>query len=508
MKRFFSSPVLPLLVGAALRLLFVFKYPATGGDTILYEQFAANWLKLGKLAMGINGQPTPVDLRMPGYPAFLAIVYALTGRIAEHARVAVMIAQVLVDLASCVVIAALALVLVRLCFKTEKTNRVFLFALWLAALCPFTANYVAVPLTEIWAIFFTALAFVLLVLVATRVAGYPVFWPRGKELANKEVPKVAALAGFVVGLGTLLRPEAPLLLITTFVALAFWMFPPGHLRRWLRLCIIMGIACLVPLVPWTIRNAVSLHEFQPLAPKDTTLPSELDPKGFMAWERTWMYRVRDNYLVAWKLNDDEIHMEDIPDSAFDTPEERERVAMVLEHYNDEITWTAEEDAVFAQLASERTARHPLRTYLIIPWQRAVRIWFTPRIELVPVAGHVFPLAYQHEEDPVDQKVTILFFLGNVLYVALALWGAWKLWRCPAARPALVVLALYLVVRTAFLTTLETPEPRYVLVCFPAVLALASQVITVRMECGGSPPLSPPIPNHDSPSGSPAASNQP
>ena len=488
MKRFFSNPLLPLLAGAALRLLFVFKYPATGGDTILYEQFATNWLKLGKFAMDINGQPTPVDLRMPGYPAFLAVVYALTGRTGEHARLAVMLAQVLVDLATCVVIAALAMVLARLWAEPAKANRVFLLALWLAALCPFTANYVAVPLTEVWAVFFTALAFVLLVMVTTRVTGHTVFWPRGqKEIPDKEIGKVAALAGFVVGLGTLMRPETPLLLITTFVALAFWMLPRGHTRRWVRLCLVMGIACLVPLLPWTIRNAITLHEFQPLAPKDTTLPSEVDPKGFMAWERTWMYRVRDDYLVAWKLNDDEIHMEDIPDSAFDTREERELVAMVLDRYNDEITWTREEDAVFAQLARERTARHPLRTYLFIPWRRAVRIWFTPRIELVPVSGHVFPLAYQREEDPVDQEVTILFFLGNVLYVALALWGAWKLWQCPAARPALLVLAMYVVVRTAFLTTLETPEPRYVLECFPAVLALGALVITgTRKESTAHP----------------------
>jgi len=34
---------------------------------------------------------------------------------------------------------------------------------------------------------------------------------------------------------------------------------------------------------------------------------------------------------------------------------------------------------------------------------------------------------------------------------------------------------FMVLRTAFLTTLETPEPRYVLVCFPALIALAAQV---------------------------------
>jgi len=471
--------MLPLLAGAALRLVFVLKYPTASGDTVLYEQFATNWVKLGKLAMDIGGVATPVDLRMPGYPAFLAIVYAITGRNGEDARLAVMLAQILVDLAGCLVIAALAALLVRLCGQPGKSKRVFLFALWLAALCPFIANYVAVPLTEVWATFLTGVAFLLLVLVATAIAGTSIPLWRGREVVPRDVWKLAALAGFFVGLGALLRPETPLLLITTFVALAVWMFPQGEWKRWFALCVLMGVACLLPLIPWTIRNAITLHEFQPLAPKDTTLPSEVDPKGFMAWERTWLYRVRDNYLVAWKLNDDVINLDDIPPSAFDTPEQRDRVAAVLEQYNDDLTWNREEDAIFAQLARERTARHPLRTYLWIPLRRAERIWFTPRIELLPISGHVFPLAYQREEDPVDQEMTILFFLLGVLYIALALWGITKLWHCRAARLPVAVLLLYIVVRTAFLTTLETPEPRYVLVCFPAIIALAAQVIAGR-----------------------------
>jgi hypothetical protein len=479
MKRFFSNPWFPLLAGACLRLLFALKFPAASGDTLLYEQLARNWLKLGKLAMDINGQATPVDLRMPGYPAFLALVYAVTGRTGENARLAVMLVQVGVDLVACVVIAALAAVLVGLCGQPRISKRVFLVALWLAALCPFTANYVAVPLTEVWAVFLTAVAFLLLVVLSALVTGGVVSLPSGRALVERDSWKIAALAGVVVGVGALVRPETPLLLITTFLALAVWMLPRGEWKRWVLLCALMGFACAAPLLPWVIRNAVTLHEFQPLAPKDTTLPSEVDPKGFMAWERTWLYRVRDNYLVAWKLNDEEIHMEDIPDSAFDTPDERERVAAILETYNDEITWTSEEDAVFGQLARERTARHPLRTYLWIPSRRAGRIWFTPRIELLPISGHVFPLAYQREEDPVDQKLTILFFLVNVFYVALGLWGASKLWRCLAARPALTLLLLYIVVRTIFLTTLETPEPRYVLVCFPAVLALGAQALVGR-----------------------------
>jgi hypothetical protein len=69
-------------------------------------------------------------------------------------------------------------------------------------------------------------------------------------------------------------------------------------------------------------------------------------------------------------------------------------------------------------------------------------------------------------------------LLNIAYVALALVGAIRLWRRSAAvRPALGVMILFVVLRTAFLSTIETPEPRYVLVCFPVIIAFAAQVFS-------------------------------
>ena len=478
MKRIFYSSFPPLLAGACLRLLFVLKFPAAAGDTVIYDELAANWVKLGQYAMAVDGKPTPVDIRMPGYPAFLAILYALTGRTGESARFAVMLAQVVVDLSTCLVIASLAALLARLSNPRSNTKPTFITALWLAALCPFTANYVAVPLTEVWATLLTALAYIFLVLLATQASGNAVSDFRYRGFTQKNYWKLAALSGFVVGLGTLFRPETPLLLITTFLLLGYWMGRRDEGKRWFLTCAFMSLACALPLLPWIIRNAVTLGEFQPLAPKDTTLPSEVDPKGFLAWERTWLYRMRDCYLVSWKLNEEEIHLDDIPPWAFDTPDEKARVAMVLERYNDETSWTAEEDAVFTELARERTARDPLRTYLWMPLLRGVRMWFTPRIELVPVSGHVFPLAYMREEDPVDQGLTILFFLVNALYLAAGAWGAARLWHRHRARAAITLLVAYIVVRTIFLTTMETPEPRYVLECFPALIAFAAAGVWV------------------------------
>ena len=477
MKRVFSNLIAALVAGAGLRLFFVLKFPAGSGDTVIYDQLATNWLRHAKYAMDIAGQPVSVDIRMPGYPAFLAVVYWLTGHTGEAARRAVMYAQVLVDLSTCVVIGALAALLVSLCSEKAKPRRAFLAGLWLAALCPFTANYAAVPLTETWAIFFTALAMLILVALIAQADG--VRLPARQHSSEREFWFTAALAGFVIGLGTLFRPEAPLLLAAAFLLLASVLLRRGEIKRLLLTVALMGFAAALPLVPWTIRNAVTLHEFQPLTPKDANLPGELVPKGFMAWERTWLYRVRDCYLVPWKLNGEEIRLDDIPSTAFDSPEERERVAAVLDAYNEDLTLSPEEDAVFAQLARERTARHPLRTHLWIPLRRTVRLWFTPRIELLPVSGNVFPLAYMRQEDPVDQRTTMLLFFLNIFYVVLGSCGGWRLWKFPSTRAVVAFFLLYIVLRTAFLTTLETPEPRYVLVCFPVLIALAAQVFLRR-----------------------------
>ena len=476
MKRIFSSPIAALVTGLGLRLFFVLRFPANSGDTVLYEQIANNWLKHHVYAMDVQGAITPVDLRVPGYPAFLALVYALTGRVGEAARLWVMLAQIVVDLLACLLIARLAKLLVCEAADDPRGQRAYLAALWLAALCPFTANYTAVALTEVFATLWTTLTCCTLVLAFRRVK-QPEFLMRGSHLPlSKSVVYGAAVSGALAGVGALFRPETPLLLIPAAIVFGALYFAEGNWRRWFTVTLALGLGCLTVLSPWALRNLVVLGEPQFLAPKYSNLPGELVPYGFMAWEKTWLFRVKDCYLVAWRLNDESIDVDAIPGRAFDSPEEKQLVAAILEQYNDDLTLTPEEDAAFGQIAKERTARHPLRTYLWIPAARAAVIWFAPRIELLPIAGHVFPLAYQREEDPVDQEYTILLFALNVLYVGLGVWGGVKLWRrSNTLRPVLAFFVLFLLLRTVFLTTIEAPEPRYVLVCFPILMASAAQL---------------------------------
>ena len=127
----------------------------------------------------------------PGIPAFLALCFAVFG-VANY--YAVLYLQAIVDLGTCLLVAGLA---AKLCGK--RAGQV---ALLLAALCPFTACYVAAPLTETLSIFCVALGF--------RALAEVLEGPR---------PLWTALLIFSWSYAALLRPDGALLAVVLCVAL-------------------------------------------------------------------------------------------------------------------------------------------------------------------------------------------------------------------------------------------------------------------------------------------------
>src|SRR5258708_11264925 len=135
------------VAGLALRLVFLLHFPAVVHDSRLYADIAENWLQHGVYGITNSGEVVPTLSRLPGYPAFLAAVFAIFGW--SNFR-AVLLIQVLFDVGTCFVIADLA--------RRMVSERAAKAAFVLAALCPFLANYSAAALTETLEIFFTALA--------------------------------------------------------------------------------------------------------------------------------------------------------------------------------------------------------------------------------------------------------------------------------------------------------------------------------------------------------------
>jgi hypothetical protein len=236
----------------------------------------------------------------------------------------------------------------------------------------------------------------------------------------------------------------------------------------------MTVGLLLPLLPWAARNARVLGRIEFLAPHYAETQGDFIPHGFFTWSRTWMTRPEDNYLVPWKLGKAPIPIESLPASAFDSVAERDRVASLLTAYDSDFRMSPMLDREFELLARERTARHPLRTYLVIPAERAEAMWFTPPVRALRYSGALWPPGERWRENPWDFGVTAGFGLLNLAYFGLAIAGAW---RC-RARPAMAMLIAFVLIRTAVLTQQVSVEPRYVILCFPAVLAIAAQAWTI------------------------------
>ena len=452
-----------MLCGLALRLFFIARFPFYAGDTKFYEDLARNWLDHGVYGLFVNGRLMPVDHRMPGYPAFLAAIELIFGR----GRVPVMLAQAAIDLVTCVFGGAIAY---RIAAEGKKRAAATI-ALWLAALCPFTASYTAVVITETLAAFFTALALLAIAWIVTDPA-LSASGEGARSLDSHDARMVVgsfALAGFVAGLGTLVRPETPLVLAAAGLVLCIRWRRPVDWPKLALATLWMAVGLLATLTPWAARNARTLGRIQFLAPHYAESAGDYMPRGFYAWTRTWMVRYRDAYTVTWALGKKPIPLDALPDAAFDSLAERERVANLLAAYNSDLKITPALDRKFQELASERASLHPVRTFAGIPMERVFGIWSSPRVDVLRFSGALWPLAEQHRAKPVEFDVTVFFALLDITYIGLAAAGAWRY----RANLGCGVLVAYLVIRTALLTQLQTVEPRYVVVCFPVVASLAA-----------------------------------
>ena len=264
-------------------MLFVLAAPDNSDDTFIYGGIAANLLRHGAYALSRPSLHLTL-IRLPGYPLFLTAIFACFG--IDHYR-AVMWVQTAFDLGGCVLIAG---------FVRERVSEgCAAVALWLAVLCPFTANYVAIPMTETLSVFAVSLAlFACGKLIAALEAGEFVLWPL--------LGLAAALGGAV-----LLRPDGALVAVAVVPAVGWY----GRKAGWaaLRASLVCGLLAVSVLIPWTVRNEVRFHVFEPLAPRFATDPGVFVPQGYVRWTRTWLAEFASNEEFYWDGNETTVHPE-------------------------------------------------------------------------------------------------------------------------------------------------------------------------------------------------------
>ncbi len=442
------------LAGLALRLLFFVYFPAVTDDSRIYADLATNWLQHGIYGQTQTVQQVtqivPSDTRLPGYPIFLAMIFWLFG-IANFK--AVLLAQILLDLFTCLIIADLA--------RRTVSERAARIAFVLAALCPFLANYAAAALTETLEIFFTALA------LDGAAAALGRMQQAGRGMGAY---KLWAATGAAIAACILLRPDGGILLaaVTIYLVFAVWkcLSNKKNLADVLIAAIIVAVFALAPLIPWTIRNFRTLHHFQPLAPRYATEKDEQVARGFNRWVKTWIVDYASVEEIYWSVPGNEIDPQKLPSRAFDNAMERDATLAVIADYNQSQEMTPERDERFGKLAADRIRARPVRYYVVLPLLRVADMWLRPRTEILPPDVRW----WEFNDDTKQSVLAVGFGVLNLAYVAAALW---TLVRRPSGVRGAGLLVCFLLLRSAFLGTLENPEPRYTLECYPVVIVCAA-----------------------------------
>ncbi|HEY8411751.1 MAG TPA: glycosyltransferase family 39 protein [Pyrinomonadaceae bacterium] len=514
-KRLWSVYALLLLVALGFRLFVALRLPNDEPDDgRVYAQIAINVLEQHVYSHDNQPPYAPSLIRLPGYPLFLAGVYKIFG---HGNNTAVRVVQAVIDTLTCVLI---ALVAFAWAVEAERKHRAAQIAFALAAVCPFTAIYVATVLTEV-ATNFLAVALVLAVTFAFKATDL------------KRAVAWWAVSGLIVGLAVLFRPDSGLFAAAVGVTLVLATLLKKGLKRRVKELFISGavfsVAFCVVLVPWTIRNYRVFHLFQPLSPAHGEMPGEFVPRGYLLWLRTWLDDERYVGPVLWSVDTRPIKITDFPERAFDSKEERDRVAALLDKYNKgsgsdeeqaqnpssspdnesaqddssddssddsgddsgdeeesseepeehpeaeeaDVEMTPEIDAGFAQIGQERRAHSPLRYYLILPLKRAKTLWVDTHSQYYPFNGELLPLA-DLDYDIHQQYWLPLFAALTAIYSLLGLLGGLLLLlaRNAEARRWVLLAALLMFLRLGFFATLENPEPRYTVELFPFLIILA------------------------------------
>ena len=432
--------MLALLCGFVLRAWFVAHHPRFAGDTLVYGDLAQNLLRHGVYGLS-EDHIRPTLIRLPGYPLFLALCFRVFG----GSLVAVLWVQVFVDLLGCWLLGNLA--------RRLFGERVGLTAVWLATLCPFTANYAAAALTETLSIFCVTLALWALALWRSRAG---VGW--------------ALLIGLALMFAAVLRPDGGLLAAAVVPAMLWAGWRGGWLGRGLRDAALASAVLCGALGLWAVRNWRVFHVVQPLAPKYANDPGESAPLGFARWYRTWGIGFGDTVRVYWVWDGSVEQMSDLPQRAFDGPGERAETAEIYARYNVGTSSTPEFEADLAALAARRMREHPVRYFLLLPAARMADMWLRPRTELMKL-----PLDWLRIRAHPRRSAFEIAYAGlDWLLLALAGVGCWRSrWHFDVVGGAAMG---FVVLRSLLLMTIDNSEPRYTLECFPVVLLFAAVAV--------------------------------
>lgn len=341
-----------LLLAFGWRLVLVIGFPREAGDEKRYTVPAVNMLAGHGFSSDVREPILPTEHTVPLYPVFIAAVYAVFGQNNSAVRVA----QSAIDLLTCLLVAFVSF---RLAPSKLRKPAAFMGLIIYGFLCWFTVSWTRYVLAETLASFLTMLA-VTASIITLRTERWR--W---------------LVVGFICGVALLVRADS-VLLVAAFGL--FLLIQIARLRTLKSVVNVLLFCAAIPLVlaPWIARNYIAFGKFQPLSSPVGMPHGEYVPAGYLLWIRTWMtdqthYRV---YHPATLPGSRGFDARQLPDDAFDSAEERERVVLLIDLYNETGRFTPEMSNEFQAIANARIKRAPIRFFVWLPIQRIAGMWLT------------------------------------------------------------------------------------------------------------------------------------
>ena len=289
--------------------------------------------------------------QLPGYPAFIALVWAVSGA----SPLAVRVGQALV-------VVGAGLWLVHAVARYTGSWRAAFFVGLVMALSPLQVAWPRLALTETLALATTmwVLAELMLSLAENRMR----VWT----------------TGFALTAAVFVRYDGVLLCLPV----AFCAFVIHGPKRALLRGGAIALIVALPVLAWVARSADAGLGYVPRIPSLASLA----PVGFVSWTRTWSTHEYDLATVAWPMLRHRYTDIRIDGRAFDNDEEAAQIATLLDELArfDGEPFPQHVDGAFAALAAERRTRDPVRHWLWNPLRRAANMWFKPVLEFRLASG--------------------------------------------------------------------------------------------------------------------------
>lgn len=439
------GPVVVVFLAALLpRATIAWLAPAVSGDWETYRIVVENILINGCVSLSVpaGGACAPHwgGNQLPGFPAFIALVWSLTTK--SWYPVALM-HSALFACATTYLFCALRGAL--------PGRSVALVAALLVALSPLTIPWARFTLTET------------LTLAATIWLFSELIW----SLSERKLRLWSIAAAFAIA--CFLRYDS-ILLSLPIAFVGFYLHRPWVAIK--RGAVIVLIAA-VPLGGWWVRSVAA--GLGPLPQTNFSPIIGALPKGYLAWGETLVRNQYEAKSWIYPIHKATYSTIRIDPAIYSNREERQRVEALLSELAayDNQPFPGHIDAVFLEIANARRARDWLDYYFIRPFSHASTLWFNPLNSAGwPVSlnqsGNGHSLLALAIENPLSATVKASTAIYRLLLMLLAVgFAAWALLvNIGLLRPIILSAVLYATGRTVFLASFNFMENRYVIEAVP------------------------------------------